>query len=637
MWTQFKNYKLYIMLVADAAIFVFSLFCAYLLRFDFTPSTDYLLQMIDLYLYALPIKVAVFFLFGIYRGMWRYTDLLDFWRLLQASLVSSLLLVALVLYLYRFEGYPRSVFFIDGLLTLLFCCMLRVLIRTMYRYRENLQVAGLPWKRGNKRKGRLENVMIIGAGDAGEKLIREIIENPALNYNVIGLLDDALEKKGRSVHGIPVLGQVQYLETLGPKMDLNKVFIAMPDASGEQMREIITICDKLKVTYKTLPSLGDIVNGQVSINDLRDVDYEDLLGREQVSLDFASIQNYLEGQVILISGAGGSIGSELTRQITKFNPAKIVILDVSELNLYNIQSELDFELSFFDYVPILGQIQDRSLLKWVFEQHSPNVVFHAAAYKHVPILENNPWQAVFNNIYGSQVIMDLALKFKVVKFVLVSTDKAVRPTNVMGVSKRIVELMMYKYNQLSQTAFMAVRFGNVLGSSGSVIPLFKKQIEHGGPVTVTHPEISRYFMSISEAAQLIVQAGALGKGGEIFILDMGVPVRIDDMARDLILLMGKEPDIDVNIEYTGVRAGEKLYEELVHNFETLTTTSHEKIMVLKNKTSQKPMDKEPQINLEQGIIELLQLAKKRDSQGIKYNLHELVPEYVPSEIGIKAN
>ncbi len=614
------------MLAADAAIFVLSLFLAYLLRFDFTPSPDYLLQMVYLYIYVLPIKVVVFFVFGIYRGMWRYTDLFDFWRILQASLISSLLLVALVLYLHRFEGYPRSVFFIDGLLTLLLCSMLRVFIRTMYRYRENLHITVLPWKRRRKIGDWHEDVIIIGAGDAGEKLLREIIENPSLNYDVVGFLDDNQDKKGRSVHGVPVLGQIHDLEVLGAKMDISQVLIAMPQASGEQMRRIITICDKLKISYKTLPSLGEIVNGKVGVKDLRYVDYGDLLGREQVRLDLVSIQNYLQGQVVLISGAGGSIGSELTRQIVKFSPAKIVILDVSELNLHNIQNELDLELAFHDYIPVLGQVQDKSLLEWIFEEHCPSVVFHAAAYKHVPILEDNPWQAVFNNIHGSQVIMETALKYNAAKFVLVSTDKAVRPTNVMGASKRIVELMMYEYNYKSNTAFMAVRFGNVLGSSGSVVPLFKRQIEHGGPVTVTHSEMTRYFMSISEAAQLIVQAGALGKGGEIFILDMGVPVKIDDMARDLILLMGKKPDMDVKIEYIGIRPGEKLHEELAHDLESLTATRHEKILVLKNEIGQ-GRNRGAISDIQQGLIELLTLAEKRDLQGIKSNLKELVPEY----------
>ncbi len=625
---QLRNYKLYIMLAADAAIFALSLTLAYLLRFDFHLS-PHLSQLSSLWLLAVPIKILSFVFLGLYRGMWRYTDIRDFWRLFQASLFSSLVLLVLILLLYRFEGYSRTVFVIDGLLTFLLCGGLRVGIRSLYRYQDNIRAKNsFSWEVSRKRFRELQDVLVIGAGDAGEKLLRETIENPALNYHVAGFLDDNREKIGRTLHGVPVLGTVEEMERFVKRYNISQVFIAIPTASGREMRRILETCRDCGISFKTLPGLGEIMEGRVSVSDLREVSYEDLLGREQISLDTASIRQYLAGRTILVSGAGGSIGSELCRQIVAYSPAKLILLDASELNLYNMQMELEHEIGFQGYTPVLCKVQNQGLVDRVFQAHQPSVVFHAAAYKHVPLLEANPWEAVENNIIGSKVLMEAAQRHRSEKFVLVSTDKAVRPTNIMGASKRIAELMLHVYNSQSSTQFMAVRFGNVVGSSGSVIPLFKKQIRHGGPVTVTHPEMTRYFMTIHEATQLILQAGALGSGGEIFILEMGTPVRIRDMARDLIKLMGKEPDKDVEIVYTGLRPGEKITEELITDEEGIVPTQHEGIMVLKHSNGYY-WETEYGKWLAERIQELKTAALELDSPGLREKLAELVPEYKP--------
>jgi FlaA1/EpsC-like NDP-sugar epimerase len=617
------------MLGADGIIVVCSLLLAYLFRFDFSPETRYLLQIPYLLAYALPIKLGAFFLFGLYRGMWRYTDVRDFWTLFQACFTSSLILVVLVLYLHRFQGFPRSVFFIDGLLTFVACGGLRVCIRTLYRRKDNLKVGSIltPGFFSGRRAPAKTDVLIIGAGDAGEKILREIIENPELSFNVVGFLDDDLGKIGRSVHGVPVLGTIDDLEAQVHRFRVGLIFIAVPSASGQQMRRIVDACEGTGVSFKTLPGIGEIMDGRVSVTDLREVSFEDLLGREEVRLDSRSIKAYIQGKTVLVTGAGGSIGSELCRQLLPFQPSNLVLLDASEFNLHRITTELEFHFGLSNYTDVLGQVQDRALLEHVFSLYKPQIVFHAAAYKHVPMLEDSPWQAVFNNILGSQVLMQAAVEHAVDRFVVVSTDKAVRPTNVMGASKRVTELLMHRFGNGGPTRFMAVRFGNVVGSSGSVIPLFKEQIARGGPVTVTHPEIKRYFMTIPEAALLILQAGALGNGGEVFVLDMGTQLYIADMARDLIRLMGKRPDDDIEIAYTGLRPGEKLFEELMSEQEDVRPTAHEKILVLDGSSSPVSEHHGFGMTLDEQLQELYGLTENLDEAGIKAQLQIIVPEY----------
>lgn len=609
------------MIFLDAAISVLALSSAYLFRFEFALTSNYIRQLGQLLPWVVPLKLVIFSVFGLYQGMWRYTSIRDFWKLAQACIASTLLVMSIILMVHRFEGFSRAVFIMDGGLTFLLAGGLRMAIRAYFAYR--LYTPGMGQSFRQKHHWR---VLIIGAGAAGEKMLREIMENQQLRYKVVGFIDDDPVKQGRTIHGVSVLGLTEDMPGIVEDKNINEVLIAIPSANGEQLRHIVDICKDCNISYKTLPGIGEIIGGRVSIKALRDVRYEDLLGRQPVELDVTGIRNYLDGQTVLITGCGGSIGSELCRQIVKYKPSALVLVDASEANLFQIQMELQHEYYYHHCHVILGQVQDRPLMASVFQKFHPQVVFHAAAYKHVPMLEINPWQAVTNNIMGSRVVMEMAVEHGVDRFVLVSTDKAVRPTNVMGASKRVAELLLQSF-QRNGTKFMAVRFGNVVGSSGSVVPLFRRQIEQGGPVTVTHPDVNRYFMTIPEAAQMIMQAGVMGQVGEIFILRMGTPVKIADMARDLILLSGKEPDKDIKIVFTGLREGEKLFEELITEGEGIVPTEHKKIMVLRSDELKNPDQFREWLSAELNL--LYAMALRHDSEAIKKKLHEIVPEYTP--------
>jgi FlaA1/EpsC-like NDP-sugar epimerase len=589
----------------------------------------------------LGLKLPIFYLFGLYNGMWRYTSMRDLQTIIEAVLLSSATFATLLLLINRFDGFSRSVLIMDMVFTLLFIAASRVSIRFAFHQKQLRQ------ENQGIRKKRL---LLIGAGDAAEKAAREIEDNPALPYEVVGFVDDNPGKTGLRIHGITVLGGVDDLPEYASQAKADELLIAVVKLTGPQMQRIVGLCQQTGLPFKVLPGLGELINGKVSVSAIRDISYKDLLGREEVTLDQEQIGEYLRGKTVLVTGAGGSIGSELCRQIIRFSPARLILFDSSEENLYAIQMELFHECGIADAVQVLGKVQDVRLLDMVFRRHQPEVVFHAAAYKHVPLIECNPWQAAHNNIFASQLLIEAVIRHRAERFVLVSTDKAVRPTNVMGASKRLTELLMLTYarntwdGRFSKawekvpatdetayfhpeapyhgTKFMAVRFGNVLGSSGSVIPLFKRQIERGGPVTVTHPDITRYFMSIEEAAQLILQAGSMGCDGEIFILKMGEPVKIDQMARDMIRLAGKEPDVDVEIHYTGLRPGEKLYEELITVGEGIVPTGHEKIMVLRS-------EGEGFADRERLFSNLVRTAELHDASGIKEILQQIIPEYTP--------
>ncbi|ABK19033.1 polysaccharide biosynthesis protein [Syntrophobacter fumaroxidans] len=634
---QLRNPKFYSMLIIDAFLFAVAYYGAYLLRFEFTLPPNHLPLINALVPWVVGMKLGVFCLFGLYRGMWRFSGLEDFWRLGQASVLSMLLIVATVAYTDNFTGYPRSVFLLDCVLTFLLTGGLRVCIRSYYIARNTprgIRAFSLP--RLNYVEKERKQILIIGAGGSGEKMLREIFDNPQLHYHVVGFLDDDPGKRGRTVHGVRVLGPADHLSRVLEQNNIEQVFISVPSATGAQMRRLIDICKGCGISYKTLPAIGSIMNGNVSIKSLRDVNYEDLLRRPPVSLETDAISGYLTNRTVMVTGAGGSIGSELCRQVAQFKPQLLILVDASESNLFHMQMELQHEREFRNYQCILGQVQQRLLMESVFRKYRPDVVFHAAAYKHVPMLERNPWEAVFNNVRGSQVMMKLSKDYGVKRFVLVSTDKAVRPTNVMGTSKRLTELILQSF-QGNGTKYMAVRFGNVVGSSGSVIPLFRRQIEQGGPVTVTHPEVTRYFMTIPEAAQLILQAGALGEGGEIFILEMGTPVKIADMAQDLIRLSGKQPGRDIEIQFTGLREGEKLYEELITLDEGIVNTRHEKILVLRPNGNGNGNGHHAGNHdafrqwLDRELEELCAIARKHDSYAIKRKLKQLVPEYTPQD------
>lgn len=624
------------MILIEASIFAMAYTGAFLLRFEFTLTRNDLGQIMLILPWLIPLKLAVVFSFGLYKGMWRYSSLHDFWRLAEACLFSSLLAITIVLFLHRFNGFSRAVFFLDCLLTFLMAGGARMVIRSYYAAKtgtKGQQFFRLPRFHSNSHG--LKRILIIGAGGSGEKIVREINENPDLSYKIVGFLDDDLTKKGRAIHGVSVFGTVDSLPLVIKKHTIDQVFISIPSASGQEIRRIVAICENCKVCFKTLPAIGQIIDDKVSVKALRDVNYEDLLRRPPVSLDTAGIKDYLTGRKVMVTGAGGSIGSELCRQLIRFHPESLILVDAGEANLYDIQMELRHQLKFNNCNVVLARVENQRIMDEVFKSCRPDVVFHAAAYKHVPMLERNPWEAIFNNVLGSQVVMEMAAKYQVRRFVLVSTDKAVRPTNVMGTSKRVAELILQSF-QGNGTRFMAVRFGNVLASSGSVIPLFRKQIEHGGPVTVTHPEVTRYFMTIPEAAQLILQAGALGEGGEIFVLEMGTPVKIADMAADLIRLSGKEPGKDIEVVFTGLRPGEKLYEELITHGEDVARTRHEKIMALQCNGNWNWNGFNTQDLFRSWLVkeieDLYRIAETNDACGIKQKLKQLVPEYTPQEI-----
>jgi FlaA1/EpsC-like NDP-sugar epimerase len=623
-----KNF--FLVLVIDVLLLIASWYVAHLVRFDFKIPEVHWISFKKVLPLLIILKLVCFYLFDLYRGMWRYTSIGDLFNIIKAASVSSLLIICWVLFRTRFIGYPRSAFIIDWCLTILFISGFRLSVRLYFEHVGDHK----PWRAAigavfaplRRKSVESKDLLIIGAGDCGEKIYREIRDNARLRYNVVGFLDDNPAKVGMKIHGIPVVGYIEDIDTAVRKLRADEALIAIPSATSQQMRKIVEHCKKTSVEFKTIPGMGELINGRLTVNAIREVAYRDLLGREMIKLDEEKIDDYLRGNCILVTGAGGSIGSELCRQICRFRPAKIVLYERAETPLYELELELKHSFRDVEIVSQLADVRDRRQLQKAFEAVKPQVVFHAAAYKHVPVLELQPWKAIKNNIQGTRNVVEYAHKFGVERFVYVSTDKAVRPVNIMGTSKRVAEVLVQGQNGcgLSDTRFMIVRFGNVVGSVGSVVPLFKKQIEKGGPVTVTHPEVTRYFMTIPEACQLILQAGAMGEGGEIFVLDMGTPIKIDEMARDLIRLSGFEPDIDIKIEYVGLRPGEKLYEELITDGEGIIPTSHKKIMVIKG--TECDMDL-----LNGGIDELARLAREQDTEKIKNKLKEIVPEYRPVE------
>jgi FlaA1/EpsC-like NDP-sugar epimerase len=616
----------FIVFGVDCLLLAGSLFTAYLMRFEFNIPDSFLSNLFKIIPLVVLTKLVCFYFFDLYRGMWRYTSITDLFNIIKASTTSSLLLLAFLLLRYHFVGYPRSVFLIDWCLTILSIAGFRFAVRLYFERqneeheRENLfRSIFFP---GKKKIHGTSNLLIIGAGDGGEKIFREIRDNSRLLYNVVGFLDDNPSKHGKKIHGIPILGNIREIKNAAAKVKAVEALIAIPSASSKQMRRIVDLCDKSGIKFKTIPGMGELINGRVTVGSIREVAYQDLLGREIIKLDEQSIGAYLRDKTVLVTGAGGSIGSELCRQICRFHPGKILLLERAESPLYDIELDLKKKFSAARVVPILADIQDPNQLEKSFAVHDPQIVFHTAAYKHVPMLEMQPWKAIDNNVKGTKNLIDVSVKHEVLRYVFVSTDKAVRPANVMGASKRLSEMLIQSQNgcQISRTKFMIVRFGNVVGSVGSVVPLFRKQIQSGGPVTVTHPEVSRFFMTIPEACQLILQAGAMGSGGEIFILDMGTSMKIDEMARDLIRLSGFEPDVDIQIEYIGLRPGEKLYEELITEGENIVPTQHEKIMVLKGKECNLEL-----LNFK--IDDLVNLAEEQLGEEIKSKLREIVQEY----------
>lgn len=604
-----KNYKF---IFLDILVATVALYLSFSIRFEFIIPNEFFLVFVDWLPWFIVVQLVVFYFSGLYNRIWRYTSLFDLYAILTACLLSVSISVVITVVSMQYNLYPRSVLLLYFILNTIFIISSRLSVRVYYShyYSDDLNAIN------NQRK----RLILIGAGKTGEKIAKDIRTTARSQYYVTGFLDDNIDKHGALLHGRKVFGNIASINKLNLSYD--EILITAPSASGDQMRKIVNFCKETGKRYRTVPGINELIDGEITLDKVRDVSYADLLGREEVTLDMNSIDNTLNGKRILITGAGGSIGSELVRQCLFFEPSEIICLDINEEKIYSIDQNYSSTNKSTIIKTVLASVNRKNELEKVFIENRPQIVFHAAAYKHVPIQETHPWTAVNTNMGGTLNLLLLSDQYLVDQFVLVSTDKAVNPVNVMGATKRASEKLIQSFNLKSKTTMMAVRFGNVLGSSGSAIPTFQRQINSGGPITITHPEMQRYFMSIPEASQLILQCSAIGRNGEIFLLDMGKPIKIVQMAKDLIRLSGLEPEKDIPIVYTGLRPGEKLYEELQMLNEQKIYTNHKKIMILK----QKELPMKWEVILE-ATKALLAAAESLDSEKILLILKQLLPTY----------
>jgi FlaA1/EpsC-like NDP-sugar epimerase len=617
-----KRYRVFLLVILDIVLVNLSIIVGLYLRFSLDasylriPPSD-LNRFYSSALVITGIFIAVFYLFKLYSSLWRYASINELVSIVEAVIISTILS-----YIYGliFDiQMPRSIYIISFML----------IVFSVGGVRFSYRIFWVSYFLNKKQKKMYKNVLVIGAGAAGAKIIKEMQKNKELGYYPVGIIDDNEYKLGKYINNVEVLGNRDSICQIVKQKKVDEILLAMPSASQIEKKKIIDICKNAKCKMRILPGVNDMLDSISSLNRVRDVNIQDLLGRDPIRLDIDDIAGYLTDRVILVTGGGGSIGSELCRQIAQFKPEKLLIFDIYENNAYSLQNELMYRYPDLQLKVLIGSIRDRERIEGVFREYKPDVVFHAAAHKHVPLMEDNPLEAVKNNIFGTLNVVECAHEYGAKRFVLISTDKAVNPTNVMGATKRVCEMIIQSIDKLSKTEFVAVRFGNVLGSNGSVIPLFKKQIENGGPVTVTHPEINRFFMTIPEASQLVIQAGAMAKGGEIFVLDMGQSVKIVDLAQDLIKLSGLQPDKDIKIVFTGLRPGEKLYEEVLMEEEGLKRTAHEKICV----GTLTDID----YNDMRGKLDRLEHAIRESPESIRNVLEEIVPTYTHMESNHKQN
>ena len=560
-----------------------------------------------LIVYSIISLVSIYYFNG-YSSLWRYAEIDEVIIIAKACIVNTVLLIGVVLLMKL--PIPFYFYYINYIMNVAIICGIRI----VYRYLRHYRLRKIS-------SSDVSRVLIIGGGNGGSMVINELYNNPQLNKVPVAIVDDDRSKIGRIMHGVPILDSTYEIESIVKKMKIDEIIFAIASINNERKQEILKICNQTKCKVKTIPGIYEIIDGKVDIKKIRDVEIKDLLGRKPVEVNLNEISRYITDKVVLVTGGGGSIGSELCRQIAANNPKMLIIVDIYENNAYEIEQELiRLYKGNINLKTIIASIRDVKRMDRIFEQYNPNVVFHAAAHKHVPLMEVSPGEAIKNNVFGTKNIAELSHKYGVSRFVLISTDKAVNPTNIMGATKRAAEMIIQTMNECSKTEFVAVRFGNVLGSNGSVIPLFKKQIEEGGPITVTHPEIIRYFMTIPEAVQLVIQAGSMAKGGEIFILDMGQPVKILDLATNLIKLSGLEPGKDIKINYSGLRPGEKLYEELLMAEEGIIDTQHEKIFI------GKPIELDKDF-LYTKLDELKERVHNEDVDSIESIMKEIVTTY----------
>ena len=607
-----KTIRQMILIVIDAISVILALYGSLVLRFNGLIEKQYLHHANALVIIVVALSVIIFSLNRLYHSLWQFASVIELKNILIATLLSSFVNIAL----FEVTGnkLPRSCYIIYFLLLTMFVGGSRFSYRLIRLMKRDFPT---------KEKRELEKVMIVGAGEAGEKIYREIYTSQNIYKEVVCFIDDDKTKIGRRIHDVLIYGGRHDIQEACDKYKIDEILVAMPSIDQKEMAEILNICKDTKCKIKKLPGIYQMVNGDVHLSDFKEVEVQDLLGRDPIEVNLSEIMGYVTNQVVMVTGGGGSIGSELCRQIAAAKPKQLIIVDIYENNAYDIQLELKHDYPQLNLETMIASVRNTDKVNDLFKKYHPDIVYHAAAHKHVPLMEDSPNEAVKNNVFGTLNVARACDQYKTKRMILISTDKAVNPTNVMGATKRMCEMIIQTINKQSQTEFVAVRFGNVLGSNGSVIPLFKKQIKAGGPVTVTHPDIIRYFMTIPEAVSLVLQAGAYAKGGEIFILDMGKPVKIADMARNLIKLSGYEPDIDIKIEYTGLRPGEKLYEELLMKEEGLQDTPNKLIHI------GKPIELD-----EDSLFDRLNHLKDeayKETNDIRTLIKEIVPTYQPKE------
>lgn len=604
--------RIALLVVIDVILIALSGFLALYIRYDFRFS-NMDMQYVDYEIFCLPLNLAVtlliFALFRLYRSVWRFASTTELLNVIGAC-TTSMVIQVVVMSVLRMR-MPVSYYLMKYVLLMMGVGILRFTYRILRMLQE---------RRIGERNDARKRTMIVGGGEAGAMIIKELQNSRYLDQCVCCVVDDNVAKQGKYIRGIKIMGGRDDIPRLAHEYHIDEIIVAMPSTPQSEIREILNICKETNCNMKVLPGLYQMIKGEVSMSKLRKVEIEDLLGRDPIRIQLDQIMEYVSDQVVLVTGGGGSIGSELCRQIAAHSPKRLIIVDIYENNAYDIQQELKRKYPGMDLVVLIASVRNTHRIESIFATYRPQIVYHAAAHKHVPLMEDSPNEAIKNNVFGTYKTAKAADKYGTRRFVLISTDKAVNPTNIMGASKRICEMIIQTMNSRSRTDFVAVRFGNVLGSNGSVIPLFKKQIEQGGPVTVTHPDIIRYFMTIPEAVSLVLQAGAFAKGGEIFVLDMGEPVRIVDLAKNLIRLSGFRPYEDIDIQFTGLRPGEKLYEELLMSEEGLQETENKLIHI------GKPIELNEELFLKQ--LDELKKISNEDSINIRKKVQEIVPTYV---------